>query len=583
VVSGPDTNCTNGSGYSQLTAVTHTSWGGSGNPSGYAPLNVSWTVYASGGLPPYNITLIVNLSPGWVVLGHGATGHYTFTNPGIFAVDLSVRDSAPDCQHLGQGAFEADVWGVGGPNPVHITALSTNGTVPFHDSFTLTVVGLAGSFNVSWIDGLNSGGWGGTRFNDTFWMPASDNPVGACVYNATGALFACGVTYINVTGTGILQLSGSPLNATSPYTAHASVNLSRLDQIPGPAQLSCDWEVDSNSQSSAGSTPSWFNLTASPPAQSIESNSTLTTLYNIVGSSTFVASIVSGSRTLAVAYETFVIEPRNGSLPPPEPVLSYSVSPSSGTAPLTVTVAARANGGVAPYPHLAFGTLGAGSVDPNGSRAPGWWTDLTTWNGSTAQATHTFPVPGNFTIIGVLADGAAGSSTVLASVSVLAPAAPKPLEVEPRMVGAVSSDGIARFIANISGGTAPYSVQWTFGDGTLGSSVSNIATVHQFPGPGTYHPNVSVRDGRGAWANSTLPSVTIPGAGGSAPPGSLLLPALGWAGAAALVIGGACAAVPLWQHRHHRRLRREGQELIQDLTTTSSNDPSLAPPGQPGS
>ncbi len=577
----PETNCTNGTGYTQLTARTTTLWAGNGNPSGYAPLNVSWTVYVSGGLPPYNITLDVNLSPGGGVIGRGPTGSYSFTQPGIFSVDLTVRDAAPDCQWLRQGAFGVEVWGSGGPHPVHINATALNGTVPLHDTFSVTVAGLSGPFTASWNDG--NGGLGvGSTVNVTFWMPEQEDPVGACITNATGSLFACGVVYVNVTGTGILQLSVSPNDATSPYLAHAWMNLSHLDQIPGSARLTYDWEVNVGANSSVGSYPVWANLTASPASQSYWSNSTLSTPYDVPAYGAFVASILVGTRILALSYGLFTVEPANGSLPPPVPVLSYSVSPSSGSAPLNVTITATGNGGSSPYPHLGFGTVGAGAPDPNGSREPAWWANVTNWSGARATITHTFAVAGDYTVLGYLTDGAAGSSTVLASVTVTAAAAPRPLEVVPQLLGGVARDGTARFIANVSGGTAPYTVQWTFGDGTVGSSVNNVATTHQFPGPGVYRPQVSVRDGQGRWANSTLPIVTIPGIAASTL-GGTGGSGIGWAGAGVLLGGGLCAVAPIAYQRHHARLRREGQRLVGDLVTPRSGDASRGPAGPPRS
>jgi hypothetical protein len=557
-------NCTYGNGYTQLTANTQVSWAGHGDPSGYAPLNVSWTAYVNGGLPPYNITLSVNLSPGGGVIGRGPTGSYSFTRPGIFYVDLSVRDAAPDCQTLNQGAFQVDVWGAGGPNPVHINATTLSGTVPLNDSFSLTVVGLSGPFTATWSDGYGSLGVG-SRINDTFWSPTHEDPVGACVTNATGALFACGVVYVNVTGIGILNLSVSPANGTSPYVAHAWMNLTRLDQIPGPAQLEYEWQGYVGPNSSYGWVPVTLNLTPSPSNRSYEANTTLSTPYDVPAYGSFVAGIVVGTRILALSYGDFVVQPANGSLASPEPVLSYSISPSSGPAPLTVTIMARGNGGTSPYPRLGFGTVGAGTPDPNGRREPAWWANVSNWSGPTVHVVHTFSTSGNFTVIGELWDGVAGSSIVLASVTVTAPAILSPLSVVPRVVGAASSDGTTRFVADVSGGMPPYTVQWQFGDGSVGSSVPDVEMTHQFPGPGTYYPEVSVRDGRGVWVNSSVPAVTLPGTSPLASVGGLPpFPYDAWAGSA-LIAGAACVIGPLLFYRHREKIRREGEQLVDDL------------------
>ncbi len=56
------------------------------------------------------------------------------------------------------------------------------------------------------------------------------------------------------------------------------------------------------------------------------------------------------------------------------------------------------------------------------------------------------------------------------------------------------------FNVTISGGTAPYSVFWSFDDG---SYASGISTEHSFASPGTYNVSLSVEDAAGVWQNSS--------------------------------------------------------------------------------
>ncbi len=104
------------------------------------------------------------------------------------------------------------------------------------------------------------------------------------------------------------------------------------------------------------------------------------------------------------------------------------------------------------------------------------------------------------------------------------------------------------FRAAFQMGTPPYSVDWSFGDG---SSASGIDVVHAYAGPGAYSINVTLVDAAGARVSAQLPftitpSVTSPTALGTG--SSLAALFLG------LIVGGTIAAVVL--HFAHRSRRR---------------------------
>ncbi len=59
------------------------------------------------------------------------------------------------------------------------------------------------------------------------------------------------------------------------------------------------------------------------------------------------------------------------------------------------------------------------------------------------------------------------------------------------------------FRANATGGTAPYSFAWEFGDGATASGSMNT-TTHAYARPGNYTVNVTVRDPFGGYASNSL-------------------------------------------------------------------------------
>ncbi len=106
------------------------------------------------------------------------------------------------------------------------------------------------------------------------------------------------------------------------------------------------------------------------------------------------------------------------------------------------------------------------------------------------------------------------------------------------------------FVANLSGGTPPYTVSWSFGDG---SSASGDAVQHAYARPGSYTANASVVDAAGAVLVSSVTVTIVSSASASWLPGSS---AAGLA--VGLMIGGAAVAAAMFaveRSIHRRRFR----------------------------
>ncbi len=169
--------------------------------------------------------------------------------------------------------------------------------------------------------------------------------------------------------------------------------------------------------------------------------------------------------------------------PNTQPQASFTMSPTSGEAPLTVAFDAT------------------GSSDSDGSVVDWDWTfgDGSSGAGETVQ--HEFTAAGSFTVVLRVTDndGAVDSTSLMVSVS--APAdnqSPAAQFVVERQGVSLSYTFDAGASADPDGTIAEYS--WDFGDGT---NDTGAVVSHQFPGYGTYTAALTVTDNQGATASRT--------------------------------------------------------------------------------
>ncbi|HEV8049934.1 MAG TPA: PKD domain-containing protein, partial [Thermoplasmata archaeon] len=265
---------------------------------------------------------------------------------------------------------------------------------------------------------------------------------------------------------------------------------------------------------------------------------------------------------------------------PPAPLaLALDASPGTGTAPLAVTLNASLGGGVAPYDlSLCFVT---------GPNATACSVALVTVTGALARVSETFLYGsvGQYTITGTLSDPAADSSgwvpvPVVATTTVVVDAT-TPLVADASLG---TRQGLAplevALQVNVTGGQAPYSLQWSFGDGQQGSSITGEPTSHVYLTAGTFLPSVRVSDASGQSVSVALPAVHVSSPAGSLPAvrfGGLLGPDPFSMVLVVAMVAGAVLVIGLADLQRRARWRREGAALLetmQDAARSANGTPS---------
>jgi PKD repeat protein len=152
-------------------------------------------------------------------------------------------------------------------------------------------------------------------------------------------------------------------------------------------------------------------------------------------------------------------------------VLAPTLTPATGEAPLRVAFAANGSGGVPPVRYLwEFG-------DGNSSL--------------TGSGSHTYTRSGNFSWNVTMTDAQGHTGFAAGTIQVL-----------PALVVGLNASQVhgespltVTFTSNVSGGVAPYTYAWSFGDGSAGASTR--VAIHTYAAPGTYSAWLNVTDALG--------------------------------------------------------------------------------------
>lgn len=161
------------------------------------------------------------------------------------------------------------------------------------------------------------------------------------------------------------------------------------------------------------------------------------------------------------------------------PVVSASASTTSGMAPLIVAFSGVAAGGVGNLHYdWDFGD-GAVAADQN----PG----------------HTYTTDGTFTATFKATDSTGAFGTATVTVNVGARNAPAVTATADHTSGLAPL--IVHFTSSVTGGTAPMTTSWNFGDG---ETAAEVAPAHTFNTAGSYGATVTVHDASGATASATV-------------------------------------------------------------------------------
>lgn len=417
-----------------------------------------------------------------------------------------------------------------GPLGLNVTATPSSGTVPLAVAFNGTLTGGCPPYEVEWQFGDGAGAHG-LNVSHVF-ESVGVWDVAAEVSDSAGGSYETSTT---------VTVTGGP----GPLSVAVAANPSS-----GPAPLSVTlWANVSGGNLSTSYSTSWQFGDGGTGSGSIVRH-----LYAYAGTYSASARVRTSAGAVVTGAVTVAVGASSGGGPAN---LTLSATPAVVGAPGNVTVVASSNGPAGPY--ILGVCFGDGSPCVTGPPD---------WNGSEpVSLVHEYLVPGNFSIQGnlsalngTLLTGASAAVLVLAGTSLFVETAASP-------VGG-SAPLAASFEATVSGGTPPYSVQWSFGDGTVGSSVPGVPVTHVYGSAGTYTATVRVQDAAGHTNASVLPAIVVRPGGGTVLPAEILgVPTLGVITLLLVAAAGVGVLVGRWSlgRTRERQLRKEGEDLVREL------------------
>jgi PKD repeat protein len=418
-----------------------------------------------------------------------------------------------------------------GPLTLSLLATPASGASPLSVAFTAQVAGGCAPYRAEWEFG--DGGEGSGLTPTHVYRSAGYFHVQAEVTDANNSGREATTTVVVTGGAGqlVVSVGAAPASGTAPLTLELWANVTGGNVS---SQLTTSWDFGDGGTGAGSPVTHRYSAPGTYLARA--------DVHDTAGN--------AGSGNLSIRV--------TAGGPPPVANLTLSADPETGSAPLPVTVSVFSNG-AASADRLAV-CFGDGSPCANGPAG---------WDGTAPSSfAHTYAAPGNFTLTGTLTNSTGATVAGATAVVVVTP-------VSTVVVGAslLPSTGSAplpvELVATVSGGTAPYAIEWAFGDGSVGSSVPGEPVTHTYRQPGTYHPTVSVTDGAGHTAAALVGPVTVSGASGIAglpaayggvPTPILLGLAIGAAATVGLLIG--------WRRqrrRHRTEWQQEGEELVREL------------------
>lgn len=408
--------------------------------TGSPPLSVAFTSQVVGGVPSDSYSW--SYGDGSPLSGAADPTH-VYNASGTYPVVLAVSDSGG---HLAHAFTNITVSGTSSPLSVTITATPSSGAPPLAVSFTSSPTGGTGSYSYAWTFG--DGGTSTLANPSHTYTAAGTYPVVLTVTSGSRVAHA----YTNVTASSlptlVVSASAGPQKGIAPQSV--LFNGSASGGEPG---YTWSWNFGDGSALSAQRNP----------IHDYTSPGTYTAVLTVTDQQP-----VSSQASVSVQVAAQVAG-------------SASAAPQDGVAPLSVTFNATATGGWPAYSWAwRFGDGTTSSLEnPTHSYANAGTYTARVWVNDTTTGTWTSTVPITVT-----------SATPLAIVSG---------GLHDATVGTASD-----FWASATGGVAPYSFSWNFGDG---SSVLNTGATnqsqHTYAAAGTYVLDVTVTDSTSATASTT--------------------------------------------------------------------------------
>jgi PKD repeat protein len=326
---------------------------------------------------------------------------------------------------------------------------------------------------------LNGGAWASFSLNITSLVVQGTNTL-----TFTHAGWDCG-TSDNVRN---LQVTTS---TTVVYTNSTSYPLSCIQSLtymfhvgtapppPPPPPLSASFTNSPNTPmvgqsemftatASGGVSP--YTYTWSFGDSSTGSGASVTHTYSAAGSYTVTLTVTDSSTP--TANKQAVTKSVAVAAPSPPPLgASITYSPTNPVAGQIITFSASVTGGVSPYSYS--------------------WSFGDSSTGIGQSTSHSYSAQGTYTVTLTASDSASPAQTVASTRSVVV-SAPPPLTISFSYSPSNPVVGSpVTFTSSETGGVPPYSLSWSFGDGTTGVSGS---AGHTYTSPGTYTVVFTVKD-----------------------------------------------------------------------------------------
>jgi len=399
------------------------------------------------------------------------------------------------------------------PTGVTITASMTPGEVGVPVAFSASAAGGTPPYTYAWTIGTTVH-TSGADLNYTF---------------STAGNYSVNVSVIDALGGRTHQLLLEPIHpALSSYIVTGSVS---------EAGRSTDFAVEAQN----GVGPYAFNWTMSDGFHG--TSATFSHVFAAVGSVNVSLVVTDALGVRSTNARTITV---NGPL---SATAAANVSMTDLGLPVQFTAAGVA--GTGPYTfEWAFGDGATSTID-----AP----------------VHAFYTAGAHAVTVTTFDAIPGI-TATASVTVQVNVPPSVAIATPELLLDVGA--AAAFNATVAGGTGPFVVNWTFGDG---ATAAGPLVHHGYAAPGTYHVHVTVLDAVGQSSGATVTlEVAPPGSGGGSTGFIAFGSSAGWTVALGLVVA-AIAIVGLVLVRRRARRRTGADDEGTAHAVPTGPPPSEAP------
>jgi PKD repeat protein len=432
------------------------------NPtSGYAPLGVNLNAHVTGGNGQYTYT--------WA-FGDGSSAQTSqnyishIYNIGNYAPALTVRDSDNKAITVQCGNIVANQ-----PiKPITITcsANPTSGNTPLSVAFTTQTSGGTGVYTYEWNFGDNTI----VRNNNQnvlaylYYNPGTYHPTVTVIdSNNNRASTSCGII--------------NSIKPILPLTVTCSAN---------PTSGNAPLNVQFTSNANGGTGTYTYTWTYGDGQTTQTSQNTATHLYT---EGTFITNVkVTDTQGNSATVNCGTINAINPITPL---TVACSVTPTSGTAPLTVQLSSQVTGGNGPYGYMWV--YGDGIPGYTSQNAP----------------THTYNTAGTYNINLKVTDNRGISTTASCGTVTVNPIIIPPLEVACSVTPTSGTAPLTvQLSSQVTGGNGPYGYMWVYGDGIPGYTSQNAPT-HTYNTAGTYNINLKVTDNRGISTTASCGTVTV--------------------------------------------------------------------------